>query len=242
MRSLFSVFSSPKSVIPQGLMAQDTLKAMNAPALQEVASPWIISPAPLKDAFIRNYDAFSHLNELHSYVENMQGEAARIAIVSAQNTLASAAIALYLGRALTQSGNRVLSIDFKATSAVKEDTYLPQGLTDLLSHDVALVDTLHSDKKSDLNIIHAGQRRMTLEAMLAHKGLDKALNPLFMSYERVLMDFGNQSNRFLFEKIAQKATLLLIVGEGCERHQHLMETFKGLNLTQTLAVMQDARI
>jgi hypothetical protein len=83
---------------------------------------------------------------------------------------------------------------------------------------------------------------MTLEALLAHKGLERALNPLFLSYERVLMDFGSQHNRFLFEKIAQKATLILIVGEGCERHQNLIETFKALNLAQTIAVMQDAKI
>jgi Mrp family chromosome partitioning ATPase len=239
MRSLFSLFAQKSHSKPQGLLAKEALSHFDT---EEALQPeWIVSPAPLKNAFIKNYQAFDYLSELHSFVESLEVGAARIAILSTSNTQASAAVSLFLGRALVQSGNRVLALDFK-NPVLKAGEVPKLGLTDLVAGDLSVIEALQIDKKSDLNLIHAGQRRMTLEALFAHKSLERALEPLMLSYERVLMDFGSQYNRFLFEKIAAKATLILIVGEGCERHQNLMELFKAYNHVTVAAVMQDAKI
>lgn len=228
----------------------DDLPHVDSPATSGGGFDWVntgVNPEHLRHIFEADNHAIKAVSALVSHVDDMGEQARRIAFVSSESGLEASAMALALGRKLSESTMRVIALDMalNAPTLSKLCGDKALGISDILGEKASFADSILGDSQSKLNILATGQSALTLESMLGHRRMPLMFEAVSRSYDRVLLDFGTLNSRFYADRITQLATFVVIVGLGNAKHQAMIDLYSRYKSEGTIEIavmMADATI
>ncbi|WP_104176603.1 polysaccharide biosynthesis tyrosine autokinase [Cryobacterium sp. Y50] len=186
---------------------------------------------------VENLDSYRRLRSAVC-VRAESGNVRSLLVISPSDREESWGVALGLATSMAESGKRVALVDLKLVDGLHEAPEMPAtGLVGILAGGLSVHEALHQVDGSTLHILPAGSGTSEAASLLAAPKLDAVVVELLDHFDFVVLDAAPMLSTAAGITAARLADgALVVAGIGVTRRRDLAETFRTLELVETVPV------